>query len=121
VFSSHPLLLATAFISYGFGLRYAVDADHIATIDNVTRKLMQEGKRPIIVGFFFSLGHSTIVVVASLLIASPASGLQQSFPGLIEVGGVIGTFVACWLAFLMIYRMTGLPQDRLRLNAARRG
>ena len=52
VFCSHPLLLATAFIAYGFGLRHAVDADHIAAIDNVTRKLMQEGKRPIAVGFF---------------------------------------------------------------------
>ena len=52
VFSSHPLLLATALIAYGFGLRHAVDADHIAAIDNVTRKLMHEGKRPITVGFF---------------------------------------------------------------------
>src|SRR6516164_7724394 len=55
-----PILLGTAFLAYTFGLRHAVDADHIAVIDNVTRKLMQEGKRPVSVGFFFSLGHSTI-------------------------------------------------------------
>jgi high-affinity nickel-transport protein len=53
MFHGYPLLLATALIAYGFGLRHAVDADHIAAIDNVTRKLMQEGKRPIAVGFSF--------------------------------------------------------------------
>jgi high-affinity nickel-transport protein len=66
-FRSHPLLLAIALIAYGFGLRHAVDADHIAAIDNITRKLMQEGKRPITVGLFFSLGHSTVVFGASLV------------------------------------------------------
>ncbi|HYZ41914.1 MAG TPA: HoxN/HupN/NixA family nickel/cobalt transporter, partial [Stellaceae bacterium] len=55
-FHSCPLLLATALIAYGLGLRHAVDADHIAAIDNITRKLMQEGKRPITVGLLFSLG-----------------------------------------------------------------
>src|SRR5947207_5834276 len=57
-FHDHPVLLGTCFLAYGFGLRHAVDADHIAAIDNVTRKLMQEGKRPLTVGLFFSLGHS---------------------------------------------------------------
>jgi len=60
-FHSHPVLLGTALLAYAFGLRHAVDADHIAAIDNVTRKLMQQGKRPVGVGFFFSLGHSTVV------------------------------------------------------------
>jgi high-affinity nickel-transport protein len=91
---SHSLLLATALIAYGFGLRHAVDADHIAAIDNITRKLMQEGKRPITVGFFFALGHSTVVFAASLIIALTASSLHQRFPGLIEVGGVVGTLVS---------------------------
>src|SRR5580698_7145731 len=76
VFWHHPLLLGTAFLAYSFGLRHAVDADHIAAIDNVTRKLMQEGKRPVSVGFAFSLGHSTIVVIGSLLIASTTLTLQ---------------------------------------------
>src|SRR5438270_2116025 len=94
-FRDHPLLLATALIAYGFGLRHAVDADHIAAIDNITRKLMQEGKRPITVGLFFSLGHSSVVFAASLVIALTASSLQQQrFPGLIEAGGVVGTLVS---------------------------
>src|SRR6202158_1170466 len=66
---SHPLLLGTAALAYGFGLRHAIDADHIAAIDNVTRKLMQEGRRPVGVGFFFSLGHSTVVIALSVAIA----------------------------------------------------
>src|SRR3974390_3509888 len=52
----NAVLFGTAFLAYTFGLRHAVDADHIAAIDNVTRKLMQEGKRPVSVGFFFFLG-----------------------------------------------------------------
>src|SRR6516165_982667 len=106
VFCSHPLLLATAFIAYGFGLRHAVDADHIAAIDNVTRKLMQEGKRPIAVGFFFSLGHSTVVIAAAILIALTASSVQRSFPGLIEAGGLIGTLVS--VIFLFAIAMINL-------------
>jgi high-affinity nickel-transport protein len=58
-FRGYPILLGTATLAYTFGLRHAFDADHIAAIDNVTRKLMQEGQRPVAVGFFFSLGHST--------------------------------------------------------------
>src|SRR3984885_12538086 len=76
-FRHFPLLLGTALLAYSFGLRHAVDADHIAAIDNVTRKLMQEGKRPIAVCFMFSLGHSTIVVVGSALIAAAALALQH--------------------------------------------
>ena len=58
VLHDKPVLLGTALLAYSFGLRHAVDADHIAAIDNVTRKLMQQGQRPVGVGFFFSLGHS---------------------------------------------------------------
>jgi nickel/cobalt transporter (NiCoT) family protein len=98
-FHGDPLLLATGLIAYGFGLRHAVDADHIAAIDNVTRKLMQEGKRPIGVGFFFSLGHSTVVITAVMLIALTASSLQRSFPGLIETSGLVGTLVSVIFLF----------------------
>ena len=98
-FRSYPLLLGTAFLAYGFGLRHAVDADHIAAIDNVTRKLMQEGKRPIAVGFFFSLGHSTVVVVAVAAIALAAALLQSRFDWLKEVGGLIGTSVSAFFLF----------------------
>ena len=61
-FAGRPTLLGTAFLAYVLGLRHAVDADHIATIDNVVRKLMQDGKHPLAVGLFFSLGHSLVVV-----------------------------------------------------------
>jgi high-affinity nickel-transport protein len=98
-FHGSPLLLATALIAYGFGLRHAVDADHIAAIDNVTCKLMQEGKRPIAVGFFFSLGHSTVVVAAAMLIGLTANTLQRSFPGLIGAGGLVGTLVSVVFLF----------------------
>jgi nickel/cobalt transporter (NiCoT) family protein len=98
-FHRFPVLLGTAFLAYSFGLRHAVDADHIAAIDNVTRKLMQEGKRPVAVGFLFSLGHSTIVVVGALLIAAAALGLQQRLDHFRSIGGVIGTLVSS--AFLL--------------------
>jgi high-affinity nickel-transport protein len=82
-------------------LRHAVDADHIAAIDNVTRKLMEEGKRPIAVGFFFSLGHSTVVIGVALLLALTAG----NFSALGYV--VVGIFVASWLTSLAIYRVMG--------------
>jgi high-affinity nickel-transport protein len=93
-FRHHPVLLGTALLTYSFGLRHAVDADHIAAIDNVTRKLMQEGKRPVSVGFFFSLGHSTIVILASVAIAATATAFKSQIDGLHNIGGVIGTLVS---------------------------
>ena len=72
-------MLGTALLAYSFGLRHAVDADHIAAIDNVTRKLMQEGKRPISVGFWFSIGHSAVVVLVALAIAVTTTELAGTF------------------------------------------
>ena len=100
-FRDYPVLVGTAFLAYAFGLRHAVDADHIAAIDNVTRKLMQEGKRPIGVGFFFALGHSTVVVLASAVIALTTSALQGRFDGLKLVGGTIGTLVSAIFLLLV--------------------
>ena len=94
VFHDKPVLLGTAFLAYTFGLRHAVDADHIAAIDNVTRKLMQEGKHPVSVGFFFSLGHSTIVVVASLIVFSVAAAAEKQLDVFKDIGGIIGTSVS---------------------------
>ena len=71
-----------------------VAPDHITAIDNVARKLMQEGKRPAAVGFFFSLGHSTIVVLASVAIAATATAFRNRFDAFQNVGGVIGTLVS---------------------------
>ena len=93
-FVDRPALLGTAFLAYIFGLRHAFDADHIAAIDNVVRKLMQEGKAPYSVGFFFSLGHSTIVVLASLAIAATAAAMQGRLDAFHDLGGVIGTVVS---------------------------
>jgi high-affinity nickel-transport protein len=93
-FQSHPLLLGTAFLAYGFGLRHAVDADHIAAIDNVTRKLMQDGQRPTAVGLFFSLGHSTIVIAASIAIAGTAASFRGRLEALHAIGGILGTLVS---------------------------
>ncbi|MGB5180845.1 MAG: HoxN/HupN/NixA family nickel/cobalt transporter, partial [Xanthobacteraceae bacterium] len=74
--SADPTLLGTALLAYVLGLRHAVDADHIAAIDNVVRKLMQEGKRPISAGLFFSLGHSLVVAIAVAVIVGTAFALQ---------------------------------------------
>jgi nickel/cobalt transporter (NiCoT) family protein len=93
-FRDYPVLLGTASLAYTFGLRHGVDPDHIAAIDNVTRKLMQEGKRPLYVGFFFALGHSTVVVIASVFVALSVAALQAKFEGFKEIGGVIGTSVS---------------------------
>jgi high-affinity nickel-transport protein len=99
-FHNHPLLLGSALLAYSFGLRHAVDADHIAAIDNVTRKLMQDGKRPVAVGLYFSLGHSTIVILASTAVAAAAITLQSQFESYKTVGGMIGTLVSA--LFLLV-------------------
>ncbi|WP_158792138.1 HoxN/HupN/NixA family nickel/cobalt transporter [Granulicella sp. L60] len=98
-FRHYPVLLGTAFLAYSFGLRHAVDADHIAAIDNVTRKLMQEGKQPVAVGLMFSLGHSTVVFVGSIAIASAASVLQHRVDAFRSIGGMIGTLVSTIFLF----------------------
>jgi nickel/cobalt transporter (NiCoT) family protein len=98
-FRHYPLLLGTALLAYSLGLRHAVDADHIAAIDNVTRKLMQEGKRPVAVGFMFSLGHSTIVLLGSAAIAATALALQHRMDAARHIGGVIGTLVSTFFLF----------------------
>jgi len=93
-FAGRPVLLGTALLAYTFGLRHAVDADHISAIDNVTRKLIHEGKKPVSVGFFFSLGHSTIVVALSTAIAIAATIVHQALPSLERVGGVVGASIS---------------------------
>ncbi len=98
-FRHYPILLGTALLAYGFGLRHAVDADHIAAIDNVTRKLMQDGSRPVAVGFFFSMGHSTVVLLASVAIAVTASEFKAQFDTFRTIGGVLGTLVSAAFLF----------------------
>jgi high-affinity nickel-transport protein len=100
-FHAHPVLLGTALLAYGFGLRHAVDADHIAAIDNVTRKLMQDGKRPVAVGTFFSLGHSTVVILASAGVALTANALQNRFEAFKQIGSIVGTSVSAFFLLLI--------------------
>jgi high-affinity nickel-transport protein len=98
-FHQYPKLLALSLVAYGFGLRHAVDADHIAVIDNVTRKLMQDGKRPVTVGLFFSFGHSVIVFIMSAAIVLASATIKNYFPQLEEIGGIVGTCVSVFFLF----------------------
>ncbi|MEA2198084.1 MAG: nickel/cobalt transporter (NiCoT) family protein [Solirubrobacteraceae bacterium] len=97
--------IGVAGLAYTLGLRHAFDADHISAIDNTTRKLMNEGKRPLSIGYWFSLGHSSIVVVIGVgivvaekavygAVANPHSGLQQ-------FGGLFGTVVSATFLYLI--------------------
>ena len=97
----YPALLGVALLAYTFGLRHSVDADHISAIDNVTRKLMQENKRPVAVGFFFSLGHSTIVIALTVAIAVAATLVGSAIPALKNAGGLIGTSVSAAFLYLI--------------------
>ncbi len=100
-FHSQPLLLGTGLIAWGFGLRHAVDADHIAAIDNVTRKLMQDGQRPVSVGFFFALGHSAVVVLVAAAVAATAAALETRLEAWKEIGGIVSTSVSALFLFLI--------------------
>lgn len=98
-FRDYPVLLGTALLAYSFGARHAVDADHIAAIDNVTRKLMHQGRRPVAVGCYFSLGHSTVVVLGSVAIAAAAGALETRFAAFKEAGAIVGTGVSALFLF----------------------
>jgi len=122
-FRDHPVLLGTALLAYSFGLRHAVDADHIAAIDNVTRKLMQEGKRPVTVGFFFSLGHSTIVILASVAVALAALAVKQ-LDAFHHWGSAVGTLISSLflltIAIMNLAVLTGVMRSFRRVRAGGR-
>jgi high-affinity nickel-transport protein len=90
----YPALIGLGFVAYMFGLRHAFDADHIAAVDDTVRYMLQKGKRPLAVGFFFSLGHSTIVFALALAIAFAAAAVKQQLPALQNVGGIVGASVS---------------------------
>jgi len=90
----YPQLVGLGFVAYMFGLRHAFDADHIAAVDDTVRFMLQKGKQPLSVGFFFSLGHSTVVLVLSIGIAVAASGVKAELPALKSVGALIGAGVS---------------------------
>jgi nickel/cobalt transporter (NiCoT) family protein len=101
VLREHPLLLGTALLAYSFGMRHAVDADHIAAIDNVTRKLMQQGQRPVGVGLFFSLGHAGVVCVMSLAVCFAASAMTSRFDSMKAVGSIVSTSASALFLFAL--------------------
>ncbi|MFK4724637.1 high-affinity nickel-transport protein [Bradyrhizobium niftali] len=106
LFHAYPALLGTALLAYFLGLRHAFDADHIAAIDNMTRKLVQQGKRPIAAGLFFALGHSTVVVGLSLAIALATVPLQDHFELFRSAGRLVGTFASS--SFLLVVAVTNI-------------
>lgn len=121
-FVDRPVILGTALIAYVCGLRHAVDADHIAAIDNVVRKLMQDNKRPLSVGLYFSLGHSTIVLLVTIVIAASASTFQDRFTLLRATSGAIGTSVsAFFLLFVAGINVVILRQVWSTFQIVRRG
>src|SRR5712692_10640362 len=95
---SHPAFLGLGGLAYTLGLRHAFDADHISAIDNTTRKLLQGGQKPMGVGFFFSLGHSTVVFVIAAALGLAVKWLVQGVVSdsgqLRSIGGAVGTTVS---------------------------
>jgi high-affinity nickel-transport protein len=117
-FRHYQLLMGTSLLAWSFGLRHAVDADHIAAIDNVTRKLVQDGQRPVSVGLMFSLGHSTIVVFASICVAAASMALRSHIDEAKEVGGFIGALVS--MSFLFAIALMNLLVLKAVIAAFRR-
>ncbi|KKP01482.1 high-affinity nickel-transporter [Trichoderma harzianum] len=97
----HPALISPAALSYALGLRHALDADHIAAIDLMTRRLIASGQRPATVGTFFSLGHSTIVIITCIVVAATSGALRERFDGFQRVGNIIGTSVSAAVLIIL--------------------
>jgi nickel/cobalt transporter (NiCoT) family protein len=89
-----PAYAGAGALAYSFGLRHAFDADHISAVDDTTRLLMQRGERPLGVGFFFSLGHSSVVVVLAVGVAATAAAVRNAIPTLQQIGGTVGATVS---------------------------
>jgi high-affinity nickel-transport protein len=121
----------TGALAYGFGLRHAFDADHISAVDDTTRFLIQRGKKPLGAGFFFSLGHSSVVIVLAIGLAVAARTVQAHLHALESIGGILGatlagTFLwvvgllnlAVFIGILKVYlRMRTGPHDAAQLEA----
>ncbi|MEJ2761908.1 MAG: HoxN/HupN/NixA family nickel/cobalt transporter [Gammaproteobacteria bacterium] len=90
----YPSLAGLGVVAYLLGLRHAFDADHISAVDDTIRYMLQKGRKPLGIGFFFSLGHSTIVLVLAVVIAASAAAVKQTLPQLQTVGGIIGAGVS---------------------------
>lgn len=115
----YPAMISPAVLSYTLGLRHALDADHISAIDLMTRRLIASGQRPVTVGTFFSLGHSTIVIITCIVVAATSGALRDRFDNFAYIGGIIGTSVSAAFLLLLclgnswvLYRLT----QRLRVT-----
>lgn len=125
-----PRLITPAVLSYTLGLRHALDADHISAIDLMTRRLVAAGRRPVSVGTWFSLGHSTIVVVTCVVVAATSGALRDRFGGFQRVGNIVGTSVSAafllvlcagnaWVLWRLVVRLRALLRDRRRRAGVR--
>jgi high-affinity nickel-transport protein len=122
--AGHPSFLALGGLAYSFGLRHAFDADHISAIDNTTRKLLQQRKKPVGVGFFFSLGHSTVVFLIALALGLAVrwivQGVVSDHGQLKNIGGVVGTSVSglflVLIGVLNLIILVGIVQVFMRMR-----
>lgn len=125
ILKSHPSLTTPALLSYTLGLRHALDADHISAIDLMTRRLVAGGSKPVTVGTWFSLGHSTIVVITCIVVAATSGALESKFEGFRNIGGIIGTSVSAavlillgignaWILYKLVQRMRVVLRDDIR-------
>jgi high-affinity nickel-transport protein len=92
--AQYSQLVGLGFVAYMFGLRHAFDVDHIAAVDDTVRFMLQKGKKPLGVGFFFSLGHSTVVLALAIGIAFAATAVKQQLPQLKDIGAIVGASVS---------------------------
>jgi high-affinity nickel-transport protein len=118
LFGGHAVLMGAALLAYTLGLRHAVDADHVAAIDNVTRKLMAARRDPARTGLYFSLGHSTVVWLAALGIAFAATAAGPKMESLRAAGGVFGTSIS--VLFLFAIALANLVVLKDLIGAVRR-
>lgn len=109
IYHHYPLALSLCLLAYGFGLRHGLDADHIAAINSVTCKLLANSSKQNIqngIGFFFSLGHSTVVIMLSAFVALTSTSIHAYFPKISTYGAIAGTF--CSIFFLLLFAITNL-------------
>jgi high-affinity nickel-transport protein len=101
--SVFPVLLSLGSLAFFFGIKHALDADHIAAIDNTTRKLMNDGKKPVGVGFFFSIGHSLAVFILTAITVIIGKFVVNAYPELGNLSNVIGTGVSALFLYLIAF------------------
>lgn len=116
----YPFMLGLGFVAYTFGLRHAFDADHIAAIDNIVRKLIQQKRNPVGVGFFFSLGHSTVVFLMAVILGLSVRWAERHIAAFQHAGGVIGATISgiflLFIAFINLVILFDLQKIFLKLR-----